>query len=296
MPSFNPLDPFGVLRPRRDEAEEGEGRSGVGPGEPRGGSSWLDEWGELTRRLVDPARWLEAGREVGRELGVDVGTPVEVVLVELVDGIARRFAGRRFTVDVEGTELSFVLEGLRVERRGGGEVRVAADAQDVDWGGHHLSAVEVVAHDVVVEPGVPGRLTTGRVDLTVHATPAEALRTLRRIGTRGWNLAAGPGRLVEARPPGRSVVLLVEPVVDGGCLRLDLREVRWWDRRLPLPAWARVSRSFTADLPGGAEAVAAWWEDDRHVVRLHLLGLRRSLDLETLRRAVLAGDSRFVLR
>jgi len=261
------FDPFGWLgRSGRREIWDSE--------------SWLDAWARATTWWVDPSRWTSLG-----------GPPPspERVLFELIEGVARRFAGRRLQITRHGHAVSLVLDGLRVERRAG--VSVHVEAHDVEWGGIGLDEISAVAKDVTFSPGLSAQLSATGVDVTANTSFVDLVPWLQRFVEDTWSLEAVDTGKVVARARDRPLALVVDPSLADGRIHFELREVSWRGLRVPVPGWLRLTRSRPVpELPGGIELVDAWRRQDVVTLRLRLPAFSQTLDLGQLRRAVVGGD------
>jgi hypothetical protein len=274
------FDPFGWLTRR---GRDSSSRASELP--------WLDAWVRATTWWMDPEAWADFGGEPFAS--------AERMLFDLVEGLARRFAGRRVELKRGGATIRFVLDSLRIERRGDVEARL--DALDVDWGGYRVERANAVARQVSLEPGVPARLSSRTVDVTGSARPESLGPWLEPRLPGSWSLRDAGEGLVAARPRRGPVELRVVPSLvrrSAGCheVRLELHEVAVAGRAVRLPQRLRpgLTRSLPP-LPDGVELLDASYEGGLVRFRLRFPGWSEPLDLDRLREAVLRGDPAFML-
>src|SRR5438105_423637 len=101
---------------------------------------WLDAWVRATTSWLDPATWAEAAGLPGRAS--------ERMLFDLVEGVARRFAGRPVKLERRGRVVDLVVDTLRVDRRrasqGDTDVEARVEVHDLTWAGLELARADAV--------------------------------------------------------------------------------------------------------------------------------------------------------
>jgi hypothetical protein len=255
---------------------------------------WLDEWVKATTWWVDPRNWAD--------LAAVPGSSPDRALFDILEGIARRFTGRRVELERRGAALRFVLDSLRIERRwpagksptGPGDakdVEASLEAHDVDWAGWTLEKVSAVVRQLALVPGRSVRLRAGIIDVTARSTQEALVSGLGPSVAGRWSLKVAGDGLVAARRDDRPLELVVEPSLVRGDIRVELRAVAWRGLRLRVPSWLRLTRTRPVPpLPSGMELLGAWPEDGAVTLRLRVRGLTETLDLARIRDAVLCGE------
>jgi hypothetical protein len=255
---------------------------------------WLDEWVKATTWWVDPRNWAD--------LATVSGSSPDRALFDILEGIARRFAGRRVELKRHGATLRFVLDSLRLERTRPAEptptrfgyendVEASLEAHDVAWAGWSLEKVSAVIRQLALVPGRSARVRAGVIDVTARSTQEALVSALGPSVAGRWSLKVAGDGLVAARLDDRQLELVVEPSLVRGVIHVELRAVAWRGLRLSVPGWLRLTRTRPVPpLPPGMELLGAWAEDGAVTLRLRVSGLTETLDLARIRDAVLCGE------
>ncbi|HSS10778.1 MAG TPA: hypothetical protein VLL25_12890 [Acidimicrobiales bacterium] len=283
----NPFDPFGWLGGRNDARQEEAAESPLSPG------WWLDEWLRTTAGWANPASW--GGPAAGLAASPDR------VLLDLVEGIAGRFAGQRLSIAGAGGSISVVLDSLQVQRRlprwsvAGGErqLEMRVLGHDLDVRGWRFDDVEAVTQHVRLRLGLPTKLTAEGVDVVLRGEFERVLRHLAARGTSAWSWTPADNGLVMARSCQRpNVAFLVQPLFVGQRIRLEVLAVHWRGHRATVPRWLRLARSLPLpELPGGARLFDASVRDGMLTARLRYEAVGYEVDLDKLRGAVQRGET-----
>jgi hypothetical protein len=290
----NPLDPFGWFKGTTDSL----GKIGSTA------SPWIDRWVDATTWWADTDNWAQ--------LVNDPMQPLELILVELADGITRQFSGRTVRLRRGTDETRLVIGSMRVERTAGSasvtKVRARADVLDVALGGRQLEAVDIVANEVTLAPGVPTRLIARDIDLTVKVRADEIIAWVHENDTSGWTFALDESGHLAARRPGWRASVLVQPTIRAGSVRFDLRGVSydglaaqdeglpsWWRRarRAPVPGWLTIGHEIEVPMPPGRVLRGGWWDGEQATLQFHLDEHSEALDLRRLRSSVKRDDAVF---
>jgi hypothetical protein len=225
---------------------------------------------------LDPRAWMPAW-------------PQEVLLAELVAGIARRYQGERVELVVRGRPLRAVLERLGLQRRGRDQ-SAQLELRDVDLDGCGLEAVSAVARSVRLESPPMWRFVASDIEITGRSALAPLVSWLDRYSAE-WSLDVDAAGRVLARHVKRPVVAVIEPAVADDVLTVELRGLAWRGLRLALPGRPRFERRHRLPpLVRGLSVVAAHRDGDAVAFRLALDSLSERLDLRALHRAILAGS------
>ena len=248
-------------------------------GERTGERSWLESWLDLTTRWIEPA---------ARASVHAASYGPERALAELVDGLVQCFGEGRVEFSVRGRSVEANLDWLRLVRR---KQRYEAHLQlsNVEVDGFAFEHLSAVAQSLQFDPGVHPRLTLSDIEVTGQSALAPVIRWL---DTRlpGWVLAIDDAGTVVARHAARGLTLEVEPSVDHDQLQLELRALRWGQRRLPVPGWLRLRRTTaTVSLPPGVSVIEARRRGAVIDFRLGVQSIQQDLELAQLRDALLQG-------
>ena len=279
----NPLDPFGWFKATTDSL--GKVGSTASP--------WIDRWVDATTWWADTDNWAQ--------LVNDPMQPLELILVELADGITRQFSGRTVRLRRGDDETKLVIGSLRVERTAGSasvtKVRARADVLDVRIDGRHLETVDVVAHEVRVAPGAPTRIVARDIELTIKVGGEEIIAWVHENDPDGWRLALDESGFLAARRPGWRGTALVQPTIRAGRVRFDLRGVTYdggrRTRRATFPSWLAFGHEIEVPLPDGRELRGGWWDGESATLQFHLEEHAEALDLRRLRSSVRSDDAVF---
>jgi hypothetical protein len=249
----------------------------------------FDAWMKASTWWLDPKAWTDPSKVLG--------TSPERMLFDLIEGIARRFTGRRLDLNRHGSILQFAVDSLRMGRaESGDDVEVHVEAHDVDWSGWRFQRVAAVARGVRLAGGRPARLSSESVEISAHA-PRDTVSTwAQNVSIDNWALSATDDGYLVAHSHQRPVELVVSPTIALPHAELELREVMWRGRRLRVPHWLRLTRRVPLPaLPHGVELLDAWPEAGGITFRARLPGFEERLDLERVRDAVLKGEPNFTL-
>jgi len=239
------------------------------PAEP-----WLDAWAAAT------AWWTQGGQALA-----DANVRV---LMELADGMMRRFGGQPVELVLGGTRVEALLESVRL-RRDGDRYTARAELTNAVWDGLRVDELLVVADSVAVAPGAPPRVTLTDVELS-GSTPLSALVAWIEPHVEGWSLAVDADGLVVAQGPRPGVRFVVEPEVEDHRLHAELRALRWGRRRVPLPSWLRLVHTVALPaLPRGLTVADARRRGQTMDFRLRLPLLVERFDPARVRDAVFSG-------
>jgi hypothetical protein len=240
-------------------------------------SSWLDPWMDLTTWWVKP---MAAATDAMRP---------ENLLVQLIDGIASRFAGQRIELRIRGRKVPARLDSLRLVRRDDrNEVRV--DLRELAVAGVPLDEVDAVARAVTITPGTTLTVVARGIEAIGRAPLVPVVRWLDEQ-VDAWSLSVDDASHILARHVARGVVVVVEPSVDAGAGHLELREVRYGNARVPIPRWLRLERSFPVALEGGWSVSEARRAGSTVQFRLACDELVHELQPATVRDAIARGDA-----
>jgi hypothetical protein len=240
-----------------------------------GASSLIDSWLEAT------AWWTGAVVEGPRQ-GSEPGT---ALLMELVRGMAGAFRGRRVRGEVCGRRFSADLESLWLDHHGDRCVG-QLDLRSVSWDGLTADELSVIAGAVSLTPPPTAVLTMSGIELQGRSALGPLIAWLdRRVTACGLRVAEGG--LIEAIPRLGGPSVLVDAVIDGGELELELRAVRWRRVTLRCPRWLRLSRTMPIPpLPDGASVAQARCRGRDVEFQLSLPSVSHSFDPIRLREAV----------
>ncbi len=240
--------------------------------------TWLERWSEATTAWLDPSQSLQSP---------------ERLLFDIVEGISRRFRGKRLTLHRIGVAAAFVLDDIEMLRRRDSR-DIELIASNVDWDGVPIEHVHVHASDVSVELGATSTLTAATVEVEGQADQSAALGWLGRFVENEWRVGLGDDGLIRARRPDGALVYSATAEARQSALVLELRRIEWRGLQVRLPRWLRLERATPLPaLPRGLEVVSAALDDGVVRFRLRLAQLREPVKLDRLRKAVLSGLSDF---
>lgn len=244
---------------------------------------WPDAWRDAT------LWWLRREREAG-EAWEQLG---EKLLVELVEGLARRFEGEQVELSLRGRPMGATLDEIALRRRGPRwEVRV--ELRELGWDGLKIEALSAVVRSVRLEPPPASSLIASGAEIAGR-TSIEGVVAWLDGRVPGWKVGTDAhGRVQVRRRLSRlrsSICLHLEPVVYHGVLTLELRAFRLGSLRVPIPSWLRVTREVPLPALGGGVSVAEARRRD-HAVDFHLTvsSVSERLEVDQLREAILRGS------
>ncbi len=213
--------------------------------------------------------------------------PQELLLGELVAGIARRYQGERVELVVRGLAVGAVLERFGLQGRGRGQ-RAELELREVDVDGYELETVSAVARSVRLEPFPASRFVATNIELSGRSALAPLVSWLDRY-SREWSLEVDAEGRVLARHERRSIIAVVEPTVTGDVLTIELRGLAWRGLHLPLPGHPRFTRHHRLPpVSRGLSVVEARRDGTAVDFRLAVAEVSERLDVRALNRAVLA--------
>ncbi|HEY3020547.1 MAG TPA: hypothetical protein VGJ32_10160 [Solirubrobacteraceae bacterium] len=209
-------------------------------------ASWLD-------LLVGAQRWW-AEPALGSALGL---ADVQIrILAELADGLVRNVKGQRVELDLEGRRVVAVVDAIRL-RRSGDRYEGRLALRDVDWDGLPIEAMSVVARAVRIEPLPVPRLAASDIAIAGRSPLAAFVAWLDRRSPH-WKLSVDDAGHVVGRRRHGGVAVFGELVVADHRLQVEIRGVRWRDRRVRLPRRLHIRRTIELPaLPHGMSVVEA---------------------------------------
>jgi hypothetical protein len=214
--------------------------------------------------------------------------PQELLLGEIVAGIARRYQGERVELVVRGRAVSAVLERVGLQRRGRGQ-RAELELRDAAVDGYELETVSAVARSVRLEAFPASRFVAANVELTGRSALAPLVAWLDCY-SEDWSLDVDAGGRVLARHTRHPVEAVVEPTVEGDVLSVELRSLAWRGLRLSLPGHPRLTRHHRLPpIARGLSVVEARRDGTAVDFTLALAEVSERLDVRALNRAVVAG-------
>lgn len=257
----SPLDPRFWVQGLRDAAT--------------GEASWLEAWTDLTTWWIEPT--------VNATRSLRVGS--DQVLVQLIDGIATQFDGRRVQATVRDQPVDAQLDSVRLLHRGRRrELRV--DLGAVDAGDLRFTQLRIVARKVDLDLGV--HMTLHLHDIEVEGVaPGDVVVAWLADKTEPWTLTQGEGAAVEARRPGSRLRLTLAPRVEDDVVIVEVVGARLGAARVPVPAWLRVVRRVPLELEPGWHLRSAHVADGDLRFRLQIDEITEELDPRLLREAIL---------
>jgi hypothetical protein len=271
-------------------------RQEEGADRPLSSGWWMDEWLKATSAWTNPASW---------EGAAGVAPAAERVLLEIVEGVARRFAGQRLSIAHAGAPISLVLDSLQLRHRpkssgqgGGRRVEVRVGGQDLDVQGWRFDGVEAVSQHVNLGLGLPSVMSAESVDVVLWGPVDRLLPRLEERIAPEWRLTpAEKGRFV-ARPRSRpKFAVLIQPVFMDEHIRLEVVAAFWKGAKVTLPGWLRLARSWRVpEMPGGGKLHEASLADGILTARVRYERLSQVINLEEFRRAVQQGEPTLGLR
>jgi hypothetical protein len=287
---INPFDPFGWLgRYERRPEEPAERR--LSPG------WWMDEWLKATATWTNAASWNSA---------TGLAPAPERVLLDIVEGVARRFAGQQLSIGHAQRPISIVLEWLNLRRRpprpsasgDEGQVEMRIGGRDLDVHGWKFDEVEAVTQDVKLSLGRPSTLRAEGIDIVLRSPLERLLPRLQERLALEWSLRPSETGLIEARPRSRpNLVLVIQPVFVNEHIRLEIVAAHWKDLKVRVPGWLRLARSWRVpDLPGAGKVREASLRGGMLTARVRYEQVSQVIDLEQLRGAVQRGETILGLR
>lgn len=264
------------------------------------------EWWPVGRSWADDVRrtWsdmLSVSSAVAASLGlpdpaIRPGDPFGMVL----DAARAWLVGKPRTFRVSGRELTLTLtdiamEGPDMARAVGQYGQARIRARDVEWDGHQLGRLEILARNVHVRPGTAPALVAAPLLIEAFVPAPAASRWLAAASPRlALTVRDGVPQLGLVRAPW--VRLEVETGAEGRCILIRPRALYLRGRRLPVRAPAfRLARP---KLPRGLLLTAAEPTPDGFVIRGTLDEWHRSLsraDVERLLTAMRGGRDRLDL-
>ncbi|TSD99273.1 hypothetical protein FOS14_13030 [Skermania sp. ID1734] len=249
----------------------------------RGAGSWLDSWVATTSSWVDPVATLGAGT-------VTALLP-DVLMSVLSEGISRQFTGREIDLSLHGQPIRAILNELRVRRRGA-FFETEIFLTDVDWVGHPVHQLRIVAHGVRLVPGVPTRLETRQCDV-IGTISMQSLVAWLNSQELDWRLSVTPSGHIHAEHRQRKLSAVVDASVVDDLVRIKVLSARW--NGLPLPKALLPARAIPlGPLPYEARVVSARRHDHEVEFVLDLPSFSGSLDLGQIRNAIVAGTGLIV--
>jgi hypothetical protein len=230
-----------------------------------------------------------------------------MLLAELLEAMAGRFAGRRLKFEVRGRTLRMTLDGVRIDPGeadppavGDGAAptdhlsdapeQVVVDASEVVIDDEHLGSVSATVAQPRIELGNVTEVVTGAIDLAVSTTRTAVVHYLRQ-SMPDWRMDPRDGDLVAIRPPNGHVTALVRPEIAGRLtVRAHIVGLVLFRRDFSIPRPFRRVRTF--EIPWtetDLELVDAVVDGDDVKVTLRHAGIRHPIRLEDLRTAVRDG-------
>jgi hypothetical protein len=236
---------------------------------------WLDAWLDLTTWWVEPA--LNIANRARRP-------DARALLVQIVEGLSRRFESQRFDAIVRTTPVSGVLESIRLLRTRGVEARL--DLRDMRIADLVLERVSASVPSVVLQVAREVRLSASSPTVQLRISLTELLRWLKPRLPDEWSARLDDRGEVWAKHTSRDVEVQVEPALHGDDIELEVRAVRIRGRVVHVPRWFRPARTITPPLPEGVHLLGAFISGDHVDATLKLRPLDERVDLAQLREAV----------
>ncbi len=207
------------------------------------------------------------------------------LLVEIVEGLARAFRGRRFAFEIGGRRLHGVLKWILLDRRDGGYA-VQLELTEIEWGGLQFSRLRVAAGSIAVNAPPNVSVTAADVELDGRS-PLAPLVTWLDGRTDRWRLSVTDEHLVEVTDSTRPLRFVIDPAAVEGHVEVAVRAIGWRSARLRLPAWLRLTHTIALPpLPSGLTVTDARRRGAVVDSRLFLPAVSRRLDLASLREAI----------
>jgi hypothetical protein len=238
--------------------------------------SWLDSWLNVTTWWIEPATRASVQ-------AFDYGP--ERILVEVVDGLAQRFGGGPLECSVHGRSVVAHLDWVRLVRRHDrheGHLQLSRAAVD----GFPFDRLSAVARSVQVASRLQPRVVLEDIEVKGRS---ELDAVVAWLATRlnGWGLAVEDGTVI-ARHRRDAVELEVEPSVEDDRVQVELRALRWRGRRLPVPAWLRLTRTVaTLELQPGVTVVEGRRKGRAVEFELRIDSVEQKFELAQIRDAIL---------
>lgn len=255
--------------------------------------SWLDLWMDATTWWVEPAtRASESAARASAQMLS--GQSPEQMLADLVDGVARRFAGNRIEVVLHGRPAKGRLDSIRVFRKDD-RYEAKIDVSDGSFDGVPIEQATITVRSLRIDPGVPSRATAEGITITGRA----ALEPLIAwVDTRidDWTLSVSDdarGRAVIAAPHEaryRGASFVVDGTLRDNELHVELRGARWRMVKVGVPGWLRFTRTIPIrELSSGLRLDEATRRGDVVDFRLSLAEATGDIDLMAVRDAIVRG-------
>jgi hypothetical protein len=241
-------------------------------------AAWTEHWLDSTKWWGDVVaegsrRWPDARK---------------TILVEVAEGLGRRFRGRRFRVGIADREGQCTLRGLWLEPDADvSAMRVRLD--DVLWDGMSCEHVSIDVATVSLTSPPDLAVQFGGIEVVANTAISQLVAWLNsRIGA--WELRVEDDQRIIATRSGGAVSYEIDAVVIEDQVRLELRGVHRRRLDVRLPGWLRLTRSFPLPpSPGGARLVDARRRGSGVELRIAVPDLRRRIDLERVRDLVSRG-------
>jgi hypothetical protein len=293
-----PFDPLGWL-----------GRRTVGL--PRSVAGVLDQWVQATTWWADVAG-------LSRLTDAPAAT-LDRLLVELAEGVAARYDGGAVELRRGDLRIDLALDSLRLEGHGTSAVPVLRSSRSdaVDLGARVEARDVVIRADVVgpvqpllvrpapvqpvrlervalhavtlqLEPELPPRLVARDIELRVD-TDVSGLLGWARTQVPDWRLEVDEDGLILAHHDRHDVFLLLEPVLQGAALRLEIRRAGRGRRSVPIPRLLRLDREIVLHPPDGLTVESASRRGRQVTALLRVDEFSQTIDLGAVRAAVVAG-------
>ena len=240
---------------------------------------WVDRWVDLTRS------WLQPGARLGIE--------PECILADLVDGVVQRFGGRPVEITVRGRLVRAQLDSLRLRRRPE-RCEVRMELSDVGFDGFRFEQVSAEVSSVGIEPERQPRLVASKIGVTGRSALAPIVAWLASQ-VPDWTLTVDDTGRIAGHHIARPITVEVEPWVDHDLLHIQLSQLRWHGRRLPVPRrLLRRNPVALSPLASGVSVVAARRRGPTVDFELQIAAIRQEIELAHLREAILR-DARMTL-
>jgi hypothetical protein len=212
------------------------------------------------------------------------------MLVELAEGLARAFRGRRVGVDVGGRRVQAELDSIWLERNESG-YRGRLELRSVDCDGFQAEALSVLADDVTLRTQPNVALIMSGLEIRGRSALEPLLARLDRDLSE-WNLCVAENDLIQAAPGRGSRRLLFRAEVRDGQLEAELRAVRFRGVTLRCPHWLRLTRKRRLPpFPEGVSVAEARQRETGVEFRLSMPSFSRAFDPGRVRQAIFSAGS-----
>ena len=245
-----------------------------------GATSWRESWLEATK-------WWTEALGAGSRLGAEASA---AMLVELAEGLARAFRGRRVGVEVGGWRVAAELDSIWLERNESG-YRGRIELRSVDCDGFQAEALSVLADDVALTTQPAVALIMSGIEIRGRSALEPLLARLDQELSE-WDLCVAENDLIQAAPRRGSGRFLLRAEVRDGELEAELRAMRFRGMTLRCPYWLRLTRKRRLpSFPAGVSVAEARQRETGIEFRLSTPSYSQAFDLDRVRQAIFSAAS-----